>query len=197
MASDPIAILGWGSLIWDLDNLESKIVGDWRMRAGPRLPIEFSRVSKKRRGGLTLVVDVEHGAQCMTHVVVHRGGDVLAARADLAARERAAERHIGWADARGGIWSEADPAAALVRDWLRGSGFGGAVWTALPGNFAEEAGQAFSLEAAEAHLQTLTGEDQAEAVRYIHFAPEETDTRLRRHLAGRDWWLDAVTRVIP
>ena len=195
MAADPIAILGWGSLIWDLDNLASKVAGDWRMGAGPRLPIEFSRISQKRRGGLTLVVDVNHGAMCLTHAVAHRGGDLATARADLAARERAAERHIGWADA-GAVWSDEDPAAPLVRDWLPGSGYGGAVWTALPGNFAEESGRAFGLEAAEAHLRALSGEDHAEAVRYIHFAPAETDTPLRRHLAMRTWWQDAVARVI-
>ena len=131
-----IAILGWGSLIWDIDNLASKVTGDWRMAAGPRLPIEFSRISKKRRGGLTLVIDAGHGAEIPTHAIAHVGSDLAEARTDLALRERAPEQYIGWAG-RDSVWDAADPAAGAVRDWVRREGLGGAVWTALPGNFEE------------------------------------------------------------
>lgn len=196
MAEERVAILGWGSLIWDLDNLAPHIEGGWRMAAGPRLPIEFSRISQKRRGGLTLVVDTDHGAACPTHVIAHRGSDVAAARAHLAERERAPERLIGWAS-REAVWSPEDPAAPLVADWLRCGGYSGAVWTALEGNFSDVSGRAFSMTTAEAHLQTLGGEDLAEAVRYIHYAPTETDTPLRRHLAGSAWWEEAVRMLIP
>ncbi|SVC10487.1 uncharacterized protein METZ01_LOCUS263341, partial [marine metagenome] len=37
-----IAIIGWGSLLWDLDNLTPFVQGDWAINAGPRLPLEFS-----------------------------------------------------------------------------------------------------------------------------------------------------------
>ena len=47
-----IAILGWGSLIWNQNGLPVK--GQWK-KNGPVLPIEFSRVS--RDGRLTLVID--------------------------------------------------------------------------------------------------------------------------------------------
>ena len=43
-----IAIIGWGSLLWDLDNLTPFVQGDWAINAGPRLPLEFSLVSRKR-----------------------------------------------------------------------------------------------------------------------------------------------------
>jgi hypothetical protein len=39
-----IAILAWGSLIWDRRDLQ--IAGDWQA-GGPIVKIEFSRVSKK------------------------------------------------------------------------------------------------------------------------------------------------------
>ncbi|WP_318350814.1 hypothetical protein [Aquipluma nitroreducens] len=52
-----IAILGWGSLIWDSRNLEiDKTIGQngW-YPDGPMLPIEFFRISSD--GRLTLVID--------------------------------------------------------------------------------------------------------------------------------------------
>lgn len=195
-ADGAIAILGWGSLIWDIENLAPRVAGDWRMSAGPRLPIEFTRISQKRRGGLTLVIDARHGAEIPTHVIAHAGADLAAARTDLALRERAPERQIGWA-ARDSVWDPADPAAMAVRDWLRREGLDGAVWTALPGNFEAVSGKPFSHTAAEAHLQALAGGDLEEAVRYIHCAPAETDTPLRRHLAGCAWWRALVERHFP
>ena len=46
-----IAFLGWGSLIWDPRNLRTK--GEWK-NDGPSLPIEFMRLSSRRR--ITLVI---------------------------------------------------------------------------------------------------------------------------------------------
>ncbi len=46
-----IAILGWGSLIWDPSNLKTK--GSWNSD-GPYLPIEFARISSGNR--LTFVL---------------------------------------------------------------------------------------------------------------------------------------------
>ena len=60
-----IAILGWGSLIWD-DNWPKfdEQRGEW-LEDGPILPLEFSRVSGKTRGGaLTLVIDEANGREC-------------------------------------------------------------------------------------------------------------------------------------
>jgi hypothetical protein len=54
-----IAVLGWGSLIWDTTaNQEfDRLRGNWRYD-GPVLNLEFSRKSKKSRAGaLTLVID--------------------------------------------------------------------------------------------------------------------------------------------
>ena len=50
-----IAILGWASLVWNPQQLPHK--GDWKS-GGPRLPIEFSRVSKD--GRLTLADASSH-----------------------------------------------------------------------------------------------------------------------------------------
>lgn len=48
-----IAILGWGSLLWEGGQEFDTWHGPWQYD-GPTLKLEFSRVSKKRLGALTL-----------------------------------------------------------------------------------------------------------------------------------------------
>jgi hypothetical protein len=63
-----IAILGWGSLIWDKREEFERLHGPWQSD-GPSLKIEFSRISSTRGGALTLVIDPHHGAICTVHIV--------------------------------------------------------------------------------------------------------------------------------
>ena len=66
------AIIGWGSLIWDLEILTPHVDLPWRMRAGPALPMEFSRISIKRKMALAVCLDIERGVPCATHAVPSR-----------------------------------------------------------------------------------------------------------------------------
>ncbi len=189
---DEILVIGYGSLIWDLEILAPHVSGPWRMNAGPGLPLEFSRISPKRLMGLVVCIDPDRGAPCPSHVVASARTDVAAARADLAARERAPLDRIG-AWGRDGL--RHGRIAGLVGEWAEAAGAAGAVWTELHPNFAETAGRAFDLAAAEDWLLSLTGPSRDEAVRYIENAPAATDTPLRRHLAARPWWREEAARV--
>jgi hypothetical protein len=56
-----IAILGWGSLLWDeSDEGFNALHGQWRSD-GPILKLEFSRKSMSRLNALTLIIDPVHG----------------------------------------------------------------------------------------------------------------------------------------
>ncbi|MEO1001415.1 MAG: hypothetical protein AAFW69_12565 [Pseudomonadota bacterium] len=182
-----IAILGWGSLIWDLEILEPHVAGGWAMGAGPALPLEFSRVSPKRKRALAVCIDGAAGAACPTNVIASARGGLSEAAADLAARERAPGEMIG-AVGRDGVRQGRSEIAEIVGAWCAAMGWAGAVWTDLRPNFATETGVSFTVEAGRSYLQTLTGESLAEAHRYIESAPAATDTPLRRHLAACDWW---------
>lgn len=187
------AVIGWGSLIWDLEILAPHVEGDWAMGAGPEIPLEFSRISPKRKMGLVVCIDAEHGVGCPTHVIASRRAGIDEVFDDLARRERAPAEMIGAICRASG--RRAGVAAEIVGDWCADNGFRGAVWTSLPANFAETTGEAFSLERGEAYLRTLRGESLDEAVRYIENAPAATDTPLRRQLSGRDWWRAEAARV--
>ncbi|MDT8344294.1 MAG: hypothetical protein RQ752_07650 [Thermohalobaculum sp.] len=189
-------VLGWGSLIWDLERLAPDVEGPWQMRAGPRLPMEFTRVSPKRKMGLVVCLDPRHGVACATHAIVSRRHLVGEVVADLAARERAPEERIGRVCLASGASHGATPdVIAAVAAWCRATGRTGAVWTDLPSNFAETLGAPFSIARAEGYLRGLAGESLDEAVSYIENAPADTDTPLRRHLAGSAWWRAEVARV--
>jgi hypothetical protein len=184
-----IAVLGYGSLIWDLEILAPHVEGPWQMAGGPPLPMEFSRISPKRRMGLVACLDPIHGVACPTHAIASRRDGVEAAALDLAARERAPRGRIGTVClASGRVETRLPEVGALVAAWCRSTGRSGAVWTDLDPNFAEAAGRPFSVEAGIGWLLGLQGESRDEAVRYIALAPEATDTPLRRALAPLDWW---------
>lgn len=189
------AVIGWGSLIWDLEVLAPNVTGGWRMREGPRLTLEFSRISPKRKMGLVVCLDPEHGTPCDSHWILSRRRTLRGAVIDLARRERAIPTRIGAVcTASGHSQGRLDPVVRTIRDWCLANGLKGAVWTDLESNFAEHRGQRFSVDGAIAYLDRLTGESRAEAVRYIENAPVTTDTPLRRALADHaPWRKDAAT----
>jgi hypothetical protein len=112
-----IAILGWGSLIWDLDQLAANVRGSWK-RGGPALPVEFSRVSHKRQEALTLVIDPEHGVPVATRFIVSRRSDPDDAACDLRTREGTVIRNIGLIDLDSGFArSKCQTLTDVVRSW--------------------------------------------------------------------------------
>src|SRR6056297_1420483 len=122
-----IAIVGWGSLLWDLETLAPNVAGGWERAGGPRLPLEFSRVSPKRRGALAVVTDAQAGVPCMTSVIASRRSSVGDALIDLADRERAPRERIGAVsrDATVAVGSHPD-LVRTVAEWLTETGWDGA-----------------------------------------------------------------------
>ena len=187
------AVLGWGSLIWDLETLAPHVRLPWSMGAGPLLPMEFSRVSPKRRMGLVVCLD-PCGVPCPTHAIASTRPGLDAAIADLARRERAPRHRIGGVCTASGASQGREPIAAVVREWCLAAGWTGAVWTDLLPNYAEMLGEAFTVERGAAYLRTLAGDSLDEAVCYVENAPATTDTPLRRRLSGDPWWRAQAAR---
>ncbi len=190
------AILGWGSLIWDLGSLAPHVRGDWAIGAGPALPMEFTRVSPKRKGALAVCLDAVHGVGCATNAIASAREEIGTVVADLARRERANEAGIGAVCLASGHATGTDPEVVEgVRQWCLATGWAGAVWTDVRSNFEHRLGEAFSVPRAIAYLRGLTGDSLDQAVRYIENAPAATDTPLRRALANDDWWRGEARRL--
>lgn len=188
MALNRIAILGWGSLIWDLEILTPHTTGDWLMEAGPRLPMEFSRISPKRKLGLVVCLDPAVGVECTTNVIQSTKFDISHTIDDLAARERAPLNLIGAVHANGLQKGRMPEVCSAVTQWCESNDWDGAVWTDLEPNFRDYTEQAFSIEAGLSYLRTLSGENLIEAHNYIESAPEQTRTPLRTALSKDGWW---------
>ena len=72
-----IAILGWGSLIWDKESEKGKefdcwYESKWEQAKDLKLPLEFSRISTSRKKALTLVIDNENGTKCCVYYALSK-----------------------------------------------------------------------------------------------------------------------------
>ncbi len=179
-----IAIVGYGSLIWDLENLSPFVKGDWQMGFGPAMPVEFSRISPKRKKALVLVIDDTLDHLCKTCVIESTRNNIDEAITDLAARERCTSEMIGYVSSCGKSLHFQTSAAS----WLINSGFDVVIWTALPGNFQIEQSKPFNHKNGLDYLKTLSGDPLAEAWRYIENAPEVTNTPFRSFLSSDPFW---------
>ena len=184
-----IAVIGFGSLLWDLDDLAPKVSGEWKMYEGPILPLEFSLVSRKRHYALALVIDYGDDAPCPTCVIDSVRSEIGAAIVDLANRERMEPTNIGFVDRNtGASHSHREETRNTFWNWIEDSTYDGAVWTDGERNFEALTGRAFSLQTAQDHLRSLQGISLEEARRYIRNAPARVETPLRRALEGAPWW---------
>lgn len=175
-----IAIIGWGSLIWNPAGLPYH--GVWET-GGPRLPIEFCRISKD--GRLTLIIDETHGTEVTSRWSTSPRSSVEQAVSDLVAREVCGAEGIGFLDCTSGEHSrqrhrsQPDVLATIDR-WCVTGGLDAAIWTALPFTFVGRAGRSFSVPNALDYLDSLSGSTREKALEYVRNAPDEVDTPVRR-----------------
>jgi hypothetical protein len=185
-----IAVLAWGSLVWDPRELQTatKFVAN-----GPLLPIEFCRVSKD--GRLTLAIDETFGDVCTSYSAPSAFEGLDAAIENLRSREGTDVRDIGFVEPATGRQSETaaerhPQMLATIAAWAESNRYDAAIWTELASNFAKpgKAGEPFSVTAAIRYLETLQEKDGvafARALEYIRNAPAEVDTPVRDEVAKR------------
>jgi len=191
-----IAILGWGSLLWDLrpefDGFE-KQHDAWQYN-GPCLRLEFSRISQSRKDALTLVVESEpNGAPCTVAYAMSKRQELEDAICDLRCREGTTVANIG-------VYRSTDPvkspdhqpeAISAIQSWAIEKKFEAVVWTNLVSNFEEKSKTKKSFSVAEAviHLQSLTPEGKSKAAEYIWRAPAFIQAPLRTALQTDPWFI--------
>lgn len=176
-----IAVLAWGSLIWDRKDLA---IAEEFEQTGPRLPIEFCRVSKD--GRLTLVIDELFGRRCITYSARSALDSLDAAIENLRIREgMPGPDGVGYAAHNGRKSSmtarERHPKSTeTITAWMTDHGYDAVLWTALGSNFKEKVGCRFSAEAAIRYLEALNDDQLSRALGYIREAPAEIKTPTRK-----------------
>lgn len=188
-----IAILGWGSLLWEDHPEFDKWHEAWRFD-GPTLELEFSRISRSRGGALTLVIDQEHGTPTSVAWCFSKRASLDDAVCDLRSREATTARNIG----RLVVEPEAEESResgseSEILTWAQKRSIGGVVWTALKTNFEEEAGKQFSVVAAVAYVKALDPAGKAKAVEYVGRAPTFLRTAVRSALQREPWFREQGT----
>ncbi len=178
------ACLGWGSLLWSTQGLPVR--GAWR-DDGPRLPIEFMRISAD--GRLTLIVE-RGGAVVGTYRAAVDVASIEEAVEVLARREGCTERNVGrWTPACGGSATVVPEVVPAIGAWAEAVGLAGVVWTDLAPLFRSRTGRSFSAAAAVDYLASLEDpETRARAEEYIRRAPAQTRTAVRALAEERLGW---------
>jgi hypothetical protein len=179
-----IAIIGWGSLLWDeYEQFDSKH-GEWIVN-GPLLPLEFSRISRSRGGILTPVIDINHGRSSPTAYSISTRVDFMDTVCDLRQREGCLYKYISWITIDGphnvgglSILSIYVP----VYEWMESNRIDVAVWTGIQPNFQRVTGNIFSIPAAMRYLGGLSFRSQMELREYMKNLPKFVTTPLLEHI---------------
>lgn len=177
-----LAILGWGSLLWDrcpqFDNQHREWLFD-----GPSLKPEFSRVSQSPHNVLTLVIDPKNGVRCEVAYALSKRTDPEDALCDLRCREATTRNNIGYVYTDGSEAHAFDAESLnVIRAWAERKGLDVVFWTDLASNFRDRCGKPFTVSNAIAHVKALSAEGKARAAEYVWRAPPFVDTPLRRTL---------------
>ena len=177
-----IAIVGWGSLIWDPRGLD--IEPKWHAD-GPMLPLEFARFSSRER--LTLVL-VDGTPLQQTLWTLSGKATVLDAVSDLRVREVIWSHDIG-------RWTRANAKAAscgidaVIGPWVESKVLDGAVWTALGPNRRDERPGLADEGERLAYLKELIASGRAAAAKeYFERAPAQIATPFRELVRRELGW---------
>jgi len=178
-----IACLGWGSLIWDPQELPCR--GGWS-DDGPLLPIEFARESGGDR--ITLVI-CEVSVRVRALWTLLDALDIQTARQKLAAREGIKGR----IDLDIGFWERASGKAhglqsETIATWAARQDLDGVVWTNLPCGFRNSREVMPSADAVVAHLRALDATKRPKAEEYVRRAPMQIATPYRRSIEKELGW---------
>lgn len=183
-----IAILGWGSLLWE-GGEEFDLLHDAWQEDGPNLKLEFSRISETRYGALTLVIDEEHGNSVTVAWCFSKRARLEDAVCDLRCREGTTANNISHLNA---VSPENRPNSGpdenCIYEWSRQKGLDAVVWTALESNFNKKTGKPFSVDNAVAYLKGLPPEGKSKAAEYVWRAPAFVKTPLRLALQKEPWF---------
>jgi hypothetical protein len=186
-----IAILGWGSLLWEGGREFDEQHEPWQYD-GPILRIEFSRVSCSRLGALTLVVDDECGSPVKVAWCRSTRQAIEDAICDLLSREGTTFENIGHVRVNplhpplAGL-----PQQNVIIDWARQKNLDVVIWTALKSNFSKKTQRQFSVDAAVAYVKTLSPSGKAKAAEYVWRAPDFVQTPVRSALQQEPWFSKA------
>jgi hypothetical protein len=189
-----IAILGWGSLLWDKEPQFDKFHKGWR-NDGPKLKIEFSQIAEIQEDGIALVIDQQAGELCQVAYAMSKRAHAADVICDLRAREQTTLDNIGYLflDGTRHHYRE-EITARSIAQWAQKKKIDVVVWTDTASNFKQCTGKPFSVRAAIEYIRALPPNIKAEVADYVWKAPDFVTTPLRRALQAPPWFTSSQRR---
>ena len=188
-----IAVLAWGSLVWDPGDLKN--INGWHPD-GPFLPIEFVRISSG--GRLTLVI-YPGSEQVQTLWAMMDCKTLREAAENLRRREQTIKDNIGLVRLRPEQVTSAQSKAITdeIKRWAEDKRLDAVIWTDLSGNFADERGKPFDADNVIEYLTTLKAEEKQQAEEYIRKTPLQTKTKMRQIIEKKLGWTPSNDTNMP
>ena len=184
-----IAILGWGSLIWQPKELAYNKTFGWQ-KDGPIFPIEFARISKD--GRLTLVI-TENGTKVPVLYTLSNYHNLEEAVLNLAVREGSGRNSIGSYDKNKDTFSSKFLFKEEIKNWIRNTDFEAVIWTNLGENWNIKNDKGDIIRQIEPerrieYLKELKGNTSAIAEEYIRRTPIKINTDFRKKIEATLNW---------
>ncbi len=189
-----IAILGWGSLIWQPKALEFDKEKGWQ-KDGPELPIEFSRISND--GRLTLVIDPK-AEKIQTLYATSLYEKIDEAVLNLAIREGGSRKSIGFYNKESDKFSDQNfKFKKEIREWVANKDFDAVIWTDLGKKFKDKIGLKHNKDNVIKYLETLPNDKKIKAEEYIRKTPQQIRTKMREAIESQLQWEPIHTKNDP
>jgi hypothetical protein len=184
-----IAILGWGSLIWNTGNLEiDKTVGKngW-FDDGPSLPIEFARISKNDRLTLVIVPGVEN---VQTLYSISSFTELDYAILNLSKREGCNKDKIGYYLSKNDeVFPTKFKCTSEIRNWVnKNEDIEAVIWTNLSKKFKDKIGLDWNEKNVLHYLNSLPFGTKVLAEQYVRRTPIGINTKMRQVIEDELKW---------
>jgi hypothetical protein len=185
-----IAILGWGSLIWQPKDLKFDTNIGWKEN-GPVLPIEFARISND--GRLTLVI-TPNGTEVPTLFAVSSFDSLDLAVLNLKKREGTVKENIGsYNKSKDEFFPKDFSFKENIKKWIQTTDFDDVIWTNLPENWEIRNKEKVVIKIIDPkdrieYLQNLIGAESALAEEYIRNTPKQIATTYRELIIEALGW---------
>lgn len=149
-----IAYLGWGSLLWNNKSLKLKTKWD---KTKLLFPLNFSRISDKGKGRLTLVIDNVNGTLNHPHIASTKIKNLNKAINTLRLREKTKKNNIGYINIKDNSFrskllkkSQID----TIFEYAKKNNLDSIIWTDISPNFSEITGKKISTINAIQYIQS-------------------------------------------